>query len=322
MPDLVTHHYFGQTVFQTLDSSIQEKIDRMVYDFATAGPDPFFFVQFWKKSVNQPSYAFGGRMHNQNTKAFLEQMISLTKENPDMFSYLCGFLTHYYLDSTIHPYVFHFTGVYNVNDDLTHAYRGLHTKLERAIDCHIIENYYHQHPNRFKIHREILKLDRLPETLKPQMDALYHTVYQLENGFEKVNETIQDQKRFYRFVYDPIGLKNMLLHLLDNGKSAMDLRVLSYYNKRIAHLDIFNLEKNTWMNPVDDKRVSNATFFELVHQAEIACLEAIQSVYAHLFQGKEWNTTLENISYASGLECDLDRPMVYFKNLFAPSVRK
>lgn len=318
MPDLVMHHYFGRQLFETLDNEIKSKITNLpLYDFATAGPDPFFFVSFWNKKKNSISLEFGNYMHRYQTRNFFYKLSQIVKKDHKMFSYLCGFIAHFALDVKTHPYVFHKTGVYDVNNPDTLKYRGLHTKLERAMDSYIIKNKYHNHPYKFKIYKDILKLKKLSKDYQVSMDELYLDVFNRQEGFKYINKSIKDQRKFYKFIYDPWGLKQKLLTKLDNGKSGLDLKVLSYYKKEITNIDIFNEKKQEWCNPVDSNLLYCTSFFELFDEAINLAKSLIQKLYQVIFMNQEFDSEfIPNLTYIDGLECGLDQPMQFFNNIF------
>ncbi|HHU56279.1 MAG TPA: zinc dependent phospholipase C family protein [Acholeplasmataceae bacterium] len=320
MPDLVMHHYFGRKVLEGLDKDLISKIELDTYDFATAGPDPFFFISFLNRKENPKHLEFGGFMHRNNTKEFLLELIEETKNNPLLKSYLYGFVTHYFLDTFTHPYVFHFTGNYEKENEDTLVYRGLHTKLERAMDTYIIKKYYYSKPHKFKIYKNILKLKKLNQNIENEINKVYKKVYGIEDGFDLVNKSIKDQKKFYRFIYDPFGLKNKLFALLDNGKSSIDFKVLSYYGKEILDIDIFNFKNQKWTNPVDDRLTFNDSFFDLFDEAKTKAIETIKNIEKYLNDEKViLDDYIKNTSYITGLDCCDTRPMRFFNNIFGSS---
>jgi hypothetical protein len=319
MPDIVMHHYFGREVINELEDRTVSKIKNIeLYDFATAGPDPFFFVSFFKMKKNIISREFGNYMHRHKSREFFLELIEQTKINHGLFPYLSGFVCHYYLDVVTHPYVFYYTGVYDKHDPSTCQYRGLHTRLERAMDSYVIKSYYSSPPEKFKIHKVILKQKGLDKHLKYGLDILYKNVYDHDNAYEHICKSIKDQRKFYKFIYDPRGFKNILLSKLDNGQSSLDLSFLSYYGKSIEDIDIFNLEHRQWLNPVDKNIISEKTFFELFTEAKQSAITTINALYAHIFDGENNNvgTHFKNSSYLTGINCDLDNEMINFQNIF------
>lgn len=93
MPDIVMHAVMGNKVRQRLGLDLNDELFR----FGLLGPDPFLYC--WPKYNKYSSI-----MHRQRCGDFLMELAKRTKSK-DTFSYLCGFLCHYALDSLTHPYI-------------------------------------------------------------------------------------------------------------------------------------------------------------------------------------------------------------------------
>ena len=323
MPDIVTHTYFSTRVLNRLEGNCKNHIaNKDLFAFAAGGPDPFFFYRFLKKKENKEVRAIGNRMHKEHTGAFFLRMIEelKTEANKDeLFSYFAGFITHYALDSFIHPYVFHKTGVYEEENPKDLTYRGLHTKLERAIDCYIIRNHYHEKPNTFKIHKKILTLSKLPKEVWDGLNNVYKDVYEVDDAAKLVNESVKCQRKFYRFIYDPTGIKNTIFGWIDRKTTGLDYTVLSYYNKEIEHRDILNAKSASWTNPLDKKIISNDSLFVLFEKAEQFATTIIESAFRVVYFEEDLNLAeiIGNLSYLTGLDITRGHDMKYFNNIFA-----
>lgn len=321
MPDVVMHHHFGKVVYSALEENVKNAITNTnLYDFATAGPDPFFFCNFINSKLQKESFAFGEYMHRHKSKEFFLKLIELSKVDYNMFNYLCGFVTHYYLDSYTHPYIFYCTGVYNPDELDTLCYRGLHMKLERAMDCFVIENYYDANPNTFNIASKILKLRKINKSSKESFDRLYESVFNKANGYKMVNNSIKWQRRFYRFIYDPFGIILKILTKKDDGKSSLDLSKLSYYDKKIpsSQVDIFNYKRKSWCNPIDKEITSTYSFFDLFDLAKDQAVNCINDLYRTIFLNESFDVDayFKDLSYITGVPCSYDLDMKYFNNIF------
>lgn len=107
MPTTYTHHRFGNDVFSRLPAPLQEKISpyRALFDIGLHGPD---FLFYYKPLSKNPVNQLGHRMHDQPGKTFFMQAVpTLTHmdQSDAGFAYICGFLCHFALDSTCHPYI-------------------------------------------------------------------------------------------------------------------------------------------------------------------------------------------------------------------------
>lgn len=110
MPAIITHDTFGHETYDDLFSLIggtKDEVDAFL--LGNQGPDPLFYsvVNPRLKSVHR----LGGRMHHERTN---ELLVALRK-SVDVIdecdrgvarAYALGFLCHYLLDSTMHPFVY------------------------------------------------------------------------------------------------------------------------------------------------------------------------------------------------------------------------
>lgn len=321
MPDLVMHYYYANELRKKLPKEVQSKIkDKNLYIFASAGPDPFFFYKFYKFKENKKVADLGHYMHENKIFEFFYKLTDITKNSVEfkdlLFSYLSGFIAHHTLDSLVHPYVFYKTGLHDKNDANTDIYRGLHTKLERAMDAYIIREYYRQKPHKFDIVCEVLNLREIPQSLEDSFNELYR-IFDLEDGYSLVNDSVYWQRKFYKFINDPIGIKNFVFKIIDSKKMPVALSYLSYYKKEIDDIDILNLNKESWANPSDESIVSNLSVLELLDAAVIKGENIIKELYNYIYLNDQVDleSFLPRTSYLDGLEKEFSN-MKYFKNIF------
>lgn len=105
MPACLTHYYFAQNVRENLPDA--SSLDACAYAWGAQGPDFFFchrFLPFWRGRSLQE---YGGRLHDEMPSKVLGAMREFLKAHPDPVyrSYVWGFVCHYSLDCTAHPYI-------------------------------------------------------------------------------------------------------------------------------------------------------------------------------------------------------------------------
>lgn len=107
MPAGYAHFDFGQQVYRQLDLKLQEQLRNHMdlYNIGVHGPDILFYHQALKKNEVKD---LGFSMHQKKATDFFNNakhiiIHSLYKE--DSFAYICGFITHYVLDSECHGYI-------------------------------------------------------------------------------------------------------------------------------------------------------------------------------------------------------------------------
>lgn len=110
MPAIITHDTFGRETYDDLFSLIGGSKDEVdAFLLGNQGPDPLFYsvVNLRLKSVHH----LGGRMHHEHTNELLvalRRSVELQDACDQRVAraYALGFLCHYLLDSTMHPFVY------------------------------------------------------------------------------------------------------------------------------------------------------------------------------------------------------------------------
>lgn len=321
MPNIVMHHHFGKVVYSGLSEEVKKAIDDVkLYDFATTGPDSFEKINFISHKSLKENKAFSEYMHTHKTKEFFMKMTEMSRVDYHLFSYLCGFVTHYYLDVYTNPFITYFSGVYDPSDETTLENRGINQKIKIAMDCFVIKDYYDTKPNAFRINSRLLRLKRLNKDFKETFDKLYSSVYGKNDGYKYVNSAIKWQKHYYGLMFDRFGIIDKFLSKKDDGISKTDLKYVSYYNKKINsnEFDIFNLKRNPWNNPVDKDFQYNDSFFDLFDKAKKMTVECINELYKYIFDGEtfDFDYFFKDLSYYSGFPGVYNLEMKFFNNIF------
>jgi hypothetical protein len=125
MPDLWTHYFFSKDVQK--DNQLDIAWDAL-YSLGAQGPDFLFYLDFqpWKK---KSAFRFGNLVHQEKPKELMSYVLKRLEEADDVLKdYLLGFVGHYALDSTAHPFVF-----YYAKDSIQHKL------LEASIDALLFE---------------------------------------------------------------------------------------------------------------------------------------------------------------------------------------
>jgi hypothetical protein len=101
------------------------------YLFGAQGPDPLFTLGVFPLRPSSDIKPYGKMLHTARTGRFLLTLCGLAAERGDVEkAFAAGFLTHYALDSTVHPYV----NAHSVdkNGDYSSA---MHMRLEKNWDA-------------------------------------------------------------------------------------------------------------------------------------------------------------------------------------------
>lgn len=126
MPNTYAHYRFGQEILRSLPEEKQHALRKNLplYLIGQHGPDILFYYHPLRSNeIN----AIGYSVHEWTGRRFFTQGAEIVRssENPEAsYAYLAGFLCHFALDSTCHPYI----------EIKIHRSRVYHTEIESAFD--------------------------------------------------------------------------------------------------------------------------------------------------------------------------------------------
>ncbi len=200
MPDSYAHSHNALEALK-ISNYTPRNLNALIW--GANGPDPFFaYKAISTKTARFDFPKLATEMHNKKTGLFLQTLFKLAGTNTQK-DYALGFLCHYSLDSTIHPYVDFITTTYGQEFYIPHG----HTFFETALDTKIAKEVYEENsPSPKKFAPELSKsdLEQITALLKQAVDIVYP-----EFHFPK-EEYIQSFKDFLfvkNFFNSPGGFK-------------------------------------------------------------------------------------------------------------------
>ena len=294
MPDVVVHAAFGREVLASLPEEIREYLLPDPYTFALFGPDPWFMYKPWHRREGR-----GRRMHTGKPGLFLSSLLRQAGNSDarrEMFSYLSGFLCHYALDSIAHPYIIYVTAEERV-------FPRSHMSLEHALDAYEIRRGGYgaeKHP----VTKHYYLLVRLPESLRPDLDAVFEEVYGWKNCWKALNRSCRRYRLCYRFLENPRGLAARLARLTKRDV----LCSMAYSESQFLSADPENTEHRVWKHPFDPSLSFSDSFPELREKARQFAVQLITAAFRLLQYGEgtleSVSALIGNNSYLSGLPAD------------------
>jgi len=305
MPDTAVHLSFGEEVRKSLPGKIREVLEDVPYCFAQLGPDPWFMYKPWRGKRQ----GRGRCMHTTRTGAFLMALAEEARKSdcPEtVFSYLAGFLCHYALDTTTHPYIIRETTAGSPK-------KGAHRAFEHSLDIQELKRqgvWGEKHPMTGHSFQAL----RLPEKLRDPLNRAFETVYGWTNCHRDLNRAHRRMRFVYRLMENPRGLGDRLARISGNELLNSLAYAQSYYNGT----DVENLEGRAWGNGFDETLTSGESFPVLRERARVRAVGMIEACYRYIMEGslsrEELAEEIGNASYLSGLPVDDPR------NLKVPSL--
>lgn len=325
MPSSLTHSYFALDVYNKLSVNAKSNIKDLDYlKIFAQGPDLLYFFNSLSKG-NMKIRKLGSYCHKHKTGDFFVNLVTNIKDdklqnNSEVMSFLYGYITHFVLDSVVHPFIYYKTGVFNRNKKETYKYNGLHGEMEYYLDVYMIFKKERVEAKHFKAYKYFKKINKFDVNLVTTIDKTFLTTYGKENVASYFLKGIAGLRTIYRYIrYDRFGVKKILYRILDFFSSDKSVRkeIMSYAVRHDKKLHYLNLGKKTWNHPAHINETYDYSFVELYVIALDRAVKMIEFVVAWLNDSnaskKELNPIFKNVSYITGKDCDSKEKMQYFE---------
>ena len=318
MPGFYTHYLFGTTTYPHIKQHYLKQIigeEKRAYCLGLEGPDFLFYFL--------PSYVFhkqnlGSILHEQRTGCFLFHLLETCDyfEDPEerqiAEAYVAGFLGHYYLDCTCHPYVYCFTDFHMKKNQ---RYYSKHIEFETELDRKLLEHYLHCKPSRIPQHQVIRLSGKQWDVVSTLLSkALCMTFPEKFSNYSILKVAVLSMRLGTFALSDQHGLKRPVIRKLERlfwGYYPIS-PLIPTDTPKISQ-DVCNVDKQTWHNPWKPEITSNASFFDLFEDARKDYLKALAKadrLFATRKAGyapdllRDLKNFLGNRNYHSGLSND------------------
>ena len=282
MPALVAHHHFAVHALKLTPPHVQAAVSSApaAFRWGAQGPD---ILYFHNPPLPGKLPRLGGTMHRYKILRCFQTLSRLAaRKNVALYyPYLAGFLCHYILDRTAHPYV-----MAMIEQPLTEPYEELsdsakHKTCESDLDAAVIHNYISGEQYSFRS-SSLLPGDRYTQQeIGRLMAQAAWDVYGVSIKAGQVARSMTGMIQAYSFLHD------------ENGKRREEIRGLeALINQRgelsslirpLAPLpeDCANLRRQPWHVPGESQEHTE-TFFELMEQAMPTAADLMERLYDHV----------------------------------------
>lgn len=275
MAGFAAHEIFGGEVLgEFSDGEVLSLVEehRGVFGIGCQGPDLFLYNL--PMLVCGEDRNLGERMHREGTARFFAYLWQTVweAENPLEIevglSYLYGALAHYTLDTLIHPYIYARIGYDPEVPYSKRATRGLHHRLEAAIDAKIMAVKRDILPSDYKP-CESMEVDRqeracLADILVRAVSRTYKVKLKRENVFGAIKLMRMIACGFYGGSEKKRKNLEKWERCVSEDYLFSNLMVTDDY---IRKRKVMNRENMLWRNPWDNDRESRASVWEIYQRA-------------------------------------------------------
>ncbi|WP_302396830.1 zinc dependent phospholipase C family protein [Eggerthella sinensis] len=275
MPALITHDFFGRDVYDRLYTFIGGSRDEAeAFLLGNQGPDPLFYTVLSPQL--REHNRLGSTMHNKKPSellAALKNSLSIlgSAEQEVGRAYALGFLCHYTLDSTMHPFVFfHEYQVCDAGEPGLSRADGseVHGVIESELDELVLFEKRAETVATFNPSAEILNASDFVLRIISKMYAYVAlTVYGEIIPATMFETAVKDFRIAQRLFYSPSGRKRAII-----GRVEELLRPYSFY-RSMSHRPVAlttsqfdNRAHEAWENPFTGE-VRTVGFWDLFDEA-------------------------------------------------------
>lgn len=325
MPATTTHAFFAEDLYQKLDQKTQQRIQSEKKSFLMFAQhtDPLMFYSIFMPLKGKKIRNLQHLAHSKKTEEFFTNLIEYIKKNKyynnaRILSFLYGFITHFCLDSNIHPYIYYKTGHFNKKDKSTYPYNCLHHYMETLIDNTLIKTRKTKHYTEFDISNYVFDLTPFSKELNECISYSFSKTYHINHLGTYYYQALKSMKLFLKlFRQDKKGLKRKLYKLMDQitPKGTFILDCLSYHQSINDPNNYLNINHQEWFYPVDKKKKSNKSFYDLYIDSLDDAKKIIHEIDDYFTKDKKINIhqLLKNKSLTTGIDCNSPLIPKYFE---------
>ena len=294
MPAILTHDFFGKDAFEIAAGRLGFATleEQEAFLLGNQGPDPLFFLQ--ADPLLHRWANMGSRMHKARTPELLLSMRDALAPLPlqDVAvarAYCAGFLCHYLLDTTAHPFVF------SLQDSLTSmGVEGLdeqagplvHAEIERDLDEAIL---YARTGKTIKSYRPYSEVLRASLRTLYVLDRVYFYVllwtYDQPTDTRIFSSAVVDNRMIQRLIYSPDGKKAKFLSRVERTFAPHRyslMEAISHRPRASADSDFDNHEGHAWIDSATGTK-RHESFWDLYDAALANVPYALDMFFSHDF---------------------------------------
>lgn len=312
MAGTITHAFFAKDVLKQVSKKRKIIFDENYVNIFAQSMDPFNFysILFPILPNSKEKRNFSSTFHTCKVNNFFETLIVKIKNDKlsrdkQVMSFLFGFISHYVLDSALHPYVEYKTGKFKKSDKNTYKYNALHHEMETFLDIYLLRKN-NISPHKFKSYNIIFKVSNFNSNLNQLINYTFESVYDFKDFSKYYLKSIKDMKLSFRLLrYDPLGYKKYLYAIFDfiSPKSILNSKFLSYSYVPKNAICYLNNEHNRWNYPFNLSIKSKKSFDNIYEESILVATNLIIKVIDYIEKNKELDiNSLFNLSYVTGLD--------------------
>lgn len=264
------------------------------------GPDPLFFYSIMPPRLNTRVHRLGSAMHDQRVGEMLRAILEAANwHEHSARAWAIGFLSHYAVDTVIHPFV------YGNSFEKGKYLTRIHLSMEKAMDTWLYRQGGKQGiPRHFEgIRRTLAQHKQAIAQVWGQAVAQVFPEYRV--GQQQIRKALDSAVRVASLLHSPKGKKFKLFSAIGRLLGNHQLITAHMVPMQLSNMDFLNQTQQVWYSPWERERERKESLIQLMQQAqERAC--GFMADGLDYFAGRlpldELMGRLGAMNYSSGLD--------------------
>ena len=321
MPATVTHAFFAKDVFEILPVEISKRLNLDRCKMFGQSVDSLMFYNLFSIMPGKDIRRFQSYFHSHKTQDFFLNLLRYIHDNNlddiDVNSFLVGFLCHFALDSTLHPYIIYKTGCFDKKNPNTYKYNNVHAFMETFLDNDMIKRRLNTNPYQFDICNFCFDIQPFSRNLDHTINYSFYNTFKLKDMNIIYYKSLKQMKNALQiFRKDSYGIKKSCYKFVDTftPKSFYRFEAISYHYPLEDRHNYLNNNHSLWRNPTTYDMTSNESFVDLYLRAIKLAKILVCGCFDYL-DGKDIDLEqlIPNNSYITGLDCEKVKELKYFE---------
>lgn len=220
MPAFAAHYLLAKQIFDTFHADARfAQLEERPFLLGAQGPDPLLFHRLIPGYMaGRSARGVSSALHRAAPNQIFSAMADYLKKHPEStaaFSYACGFLTHYALDSVAHPYVYYVQSAIRKARHIPYIPFIIHNRIEANIDAGIINRILGEPDARkFNAPEQLCAPQPVKLEIGQMMSEVSRRVVGAKWGAETYAQSFDDMCAVQQILYDPQGKKRKWMYAL------------------------------------------------------------------------------------------------------------
>jgi len=316
LPNIIAHCWYGEVMSTNLYSDSLRSVirkHRNVFMLGTQASD--FFAAYhrmpWQSKKNAKLVqGCLGKMHNDRVNESFRYIFEFARRQKDdvITAYVAGYICHWALDMSVHPYVFYSTGNSQESAGLSHQL------FETYIDYRVIKDNELDTED-YASYRLIANKEHADGKIAELYFGVLHDVYGLNVTKKEITDSINDFRKVHKLLWDPQGKRYGFVERLENAFGLQGFGTTMMLPREYdSEMDAINDRKAEWHNVADYEITSNETFYEMAKKAIGEGITLLTLFDRYMKGDIEVEALLEDIndrSFFTGL--DYRKPLKFYR---------